>query len=149
MPNSKVEKGKRFEKSLAEQIRESGLDSRASRESGSGNGLRKGDINSSIEFLLEAKNEKGVPAWLLNRIDQAKRQAEKGWKWREKWALVLRDPRSPERASEEYAVIEFSQFLDLLKRASEPKLKDPDKSLSWKLKDLKRSVNAVINEIDG
>lgn len=147
MPNSKVEKGKRFEKYIAEQIRACGLDERAHRESGSGNGKRKGDISSSIPFLIEAKNDAGVPKWLLEKIDQAKIQAEKGFAWKDRWALVFRDPRTAEKNSSEYAVIDFSMFLELLLRFKEPKVKEPDRTLKWKIENLKRVASEVIKEL--
>ena len=71
---SAIEKGKRYEKYIANQIEQAGLGF-AMREEGSGLGKKKGDIRSSIPFLLEVKNEDSVPKWLFERIDQAKHQA--------------------------------------------------------------------------
>jgi Holliday junction resolvase len=148
MTNSKVEKGKRFEKKIAQYLQDSGLDLRAHREDGSGSGLKKGDIRSSIPFLIEAKNSKSVSKGLLKWIDQAKDQATKGFKWREKWALVFRDPRTPEHNSEDYVVIDFHQFIELLKRYREPLTKEPDRTLKYKLERLRQSAQEVIKEIE-
>lgn len=139
-------KGYRYEKHIAESIRESGLDSKASREIGSGSGNAKGDIRSTIPFLIEAKNQRkiSVLAW----IDQAKEQAQKGWAWKDRWCLVFRDPRVPETASADYVVIDFQEFLEMLKRWSEPKLKEPDRNLKYKLEMLRKTAHEVIKELE-
>ena len=144
---SKVQKGKRYEKRIASLIEEAGLGS-ARREDGSGSGLKKGDIRANIPFLIECKNDDAVPLWILHRIDQAKEQARVGWKWREKWALVFRDHRLPETKSEDYVVIDFNQFLELLKKDSEPLIKAPDRDMKWKLTTLKKVCNDVINMLE-
>lgn len=146
-PRSAIAKGKRFENWIAEQIEMAGLGD-ASREIGSGSGKKKGDIRSSIPFLIEAKNEEGVAKSLLDRIDQAKEQARIGFAWPDKWALVIRDPRIPETQMESYAIIDFQQFLELLRRAKEPKVKEPDKSMAWKIRRLIGDAKEVLKELE-
>ena len=63
-PKSAIEKGKLLEDHIVDRIRGIGLDPRAMRSSGSGNGNReKSDINTSMLVLgqnagIEAKNQK-------------------------------------------------------------------------------------------
>jgi hypothetical protein len=125
-----IEKGKRLEKFLCQEIEAMGLGVSV-RTPGSGNGLHKGDIFNNLKFLFECKNEKQVN--ILKNIDQAKNQAEKGNKWPEKWALISRDPRYPE-FEKVYATIDLWQFLELLKRNEEPMIKEPDRQTSWHIK---------------
>src|SRR3990167_8503504 len=126
---SAKQKGQRFERFIANEITQAGL-GKAGREANSGAGFRKGDIACNLKFLLEAKNEKQVN--ILKNIDQAKEQSKKGNAWPSKWALITRDPRFPE-FQEIYATIDFWQFLDLLKKESEPLIKAPDKELKYYL----------------
>ncbi|MCD6371701.1 MAG: hypothetical protein J7L39_03215 [Candidatus Aenigmarchaeota archaeon] len=143
-PKSKREKGKRFEKLIAREIEEAGL-GKASREIGSGSGKRKGDIFSSIPYLIECKNQKQIR--ILDWIDQAKREAEEGSWDRYKWALVFRDPRTPEKDPEIYAVIDFWQWLELLKKDQEPLIKEPDRELKYLLEKLKYFTQQVIKRL--
>ena len=140
-PNSKRAKGSRFERFLAKEITEAGLGT-AHRELMSGGGWRKGDIASSLPFLIEAKHQKQIR--ILEWIDQAKRETEQGNWDKDKWAVVFNDFRIKPEFSEVYAVIDFWQWLSLLKKNSEPKIKQPDRELKWRLERLKNAVNAVI-----
>jgi len=137
------QKGQRFERFIAHEIELAGL-GKAGREANSGAGFRKGDIASNLPFLIEAKNEKQVS--ILKNIDQAKSQSEKGNWHKDKWLLVSRDPRYPE-FQKVYATIDFWQFLELMKRNEEPKIKEPDRNLKWKLSSLKNIINQILKEI--
>lgn len=143
---SAQKKGKKFEKLVAKEVEAEGLGI-ARREAGSGSGLRKGDIAASLPFLLECKNQNISIKVFLGWIDQAKRQAEIGNWSLEKWALIFKDPRSTEANPEIYAVIDFWEFLKLLKRYSEPRIKKPDRKLKYDLEDLKRQCQRVIKQI--
>lgn len=146
-PNSAIEKGKRYEKHLAEIIEKMGF-GRAIRSAGSGNGNRdKGDLICNLPFLIEAKNHDNFH--ITDWVDQAKRQAKQGNWDSEKWAVVFRDFRQPETTSEDYVVISFPEFLTLLKKDSEPRIKEPDRSLKWKLQNLKTICNQIIKELEG
>ena len=144
-PKSAIQKGKNFENWIADQIEEAGL-GRASRTPGSGSGNRhKGEILANIPFLIEAKNHASLkwhPA-----IDQAKSQAEIGNWDSKKWALVVKDFRSPENNPEAYALIDFHEFLKLLKKDAEPLVKEPDRNLKYKLGRLKQAAQEVIKEL--
>jgi hypothetical protein len=146
LARSAKDKGRRYENLIAKAIRDSGLDPRAGREIGSGSGTMKGDIRSTIPFLIEAKNQKTVHA--LDWIDQAKEQASSGFAWKDRWALVFRDPRTPESQEISYVVLDFYEFLNLLKKAAEPKMKNPDRAVEYKLKTLIRSAKEVLKEIE-
>lgn len=128
---SKVAKGSRFERFIAKEIMAEGL-GKATREHRSGAGLNKADIRANIPFLLECKNQKKIEWW--KSIDQAKDQADKGNWAREKWGLVVRDTRTPEHTPDVYVVIDFWEFLKLLKKDSEPRIKAPDKEMAWKMR---------------
>jgi hypothetical protein len=142
--NSAREKGKRLEKFVCQQIEEMGL-GRSIRTPGSGQGKIKSDIFSNLDFSLECKNESYVN--LLPNIDQAKRDCEKGNYFKEKWCLISRDPRFPE-FERIYATIDFWQFLGLLKKNSEPLIKEPDRELKYLLERLRQSAGEVIKKLE-
>lgn len=143
-PKSIIEKGKRFEKLIAKEIEAEGF-GLARREAGSGSGKKKGDIAANLPFLIEAKN---WDKYDINRwVDQAKRQAEQGNWDRDKWALVFRDFRSPEANPEIYVMIDFWQFLKLLKKDSEPRIKAPDREMRFLLERLKTTMTQVIKKL--
>jgi len=144
-PKSRIQKGKKFENFIANEIKEAGF-GEARREIGSGSGRYKGDIFSSIDFMLECKNQKKLN-WLAS-IDQSKQQAIIGNYNRWKWALIVRDYRTPETNPEVYAVIDFWQFLNLLRTEKEPKIKEPDRSLAWDIKKLVEVGKRVIKQLE-
>ena len=128
-PKTAIEKGKRAEKEVARRIERAGL-GKARREAGSGNGKNKADIFANIPFLIEVKNQKTIK--FQEWIKQAKEQARIGNSDPNKWCLVIIDPsgvQSPERM-EIYATIEFDEFLGLLKRSANPRVKEPDKEMA-------------------
>jgi len=143
-PISKIRKGHRFESQIAQAIMDAGF-GLARREAGSGSGLRKGDIASNLPFLIEAKNQKTIK--IQEWIRQAKSQAKIGNYDSDKWALVFKNPESPDANPEMFVTIDFYQFLDLLKRYTEPKIKKPDREMKWHLERLKDSVNQVIRDL--
>lgn len=137
-------KGSRFERYIAKQITLAGL-GKAGRESASGAGFRKGDVASNLDWILEVKNQKKLQ-WYKS-IDQAKRQAEMGNISPEKWALITRDPRTPEANPRVYVTIDLWEWLELLKKDSEPPIKQPDRTLEWDLQHLKQTCQKVIKQI--
>lgn len=143
-PRTKIKKGKDFENKVAEAIEQGGL-GMARRESGSGSGKRKGDIAAGLPFLIEAKNQKTI--CMQQWIRQAKHQAQIGNYDPDKWALVIKNPETPDKNPEMWITIDFYEFLELLKRYSEPKIKEPDRSLKWKIERLKSAAHQVIKEL--
>lgn len=128
-PKSRIQKGRRFEDLINREIEAEGL-GRATRTPGSGSGNKlKGDSFNNLPFLIEAKNQKTIK--IQEWIRQAKEQARIGNYNRDKWMLVFRDPRSTEANPEIYTVINFWEFLKLLKKDSEPRIKAPDRELRY------------------
>ena len=145
-PTSNIKKGKRFEDQLCQDIEAEGL-GRATRTPGSGSGNRfKGDSFNNLPFLIEAKNQKSIH--LLKWIDQTKEAARIGNKWSEKWMLVLRDPRTPEMNPEVYAVVDWYELLKLLKKESEPRVKEPDRQLKWKIQRGVDSLKSILKDLE-
>ena len=140
-----IEKGKRFEKRIAKIIQDEGFGT-ARRENGSGSGKRKGDIAANIPFMQEVKNWKKIK--ILEWIRQAKSQAEKGNYDSDKWGVVFRDPNSPEENPNIYITLDLYQFLILLKKDSEPRIKEPDREMRWKLQRLIDSAKAVLKDLN-
>ena len=144
-PRGKIQKGKFLEKLVAHAIQEAGL-GLACREAGSGSGKRKGDIFGNLPFLLEVKNEES-PRWMQN-IKQAKEQARIGNWDPDKWALIQRNPQSPQANPELFAVIDFYEFLKLMKKDSEALMKTPDRDMKWKLQTLRQICHEVIKRLE-
>ena len=140
-PKSAKQKGKNFEDLVAHEIQQAGL-GQARREIGSGSGLRKGDIACNLPFLIECKNQKSLQWW--PSIDQAKRQAEQGNYSPEKWALAIKRPQKTEVA----IVMDFWEWLTLLKKNQEPKIKMPDREVAWKVRKLVQTAKAVLKELE-
>lgn len=143
-PKSAIAKGKRFEDFIAKEIEAMGLGN-ARREIGSGSGKKKGDIYSNLPFLIEAKNQKKLDWW--GSIDQAKEQASMGNFESEKWALVVRDPRTSEENPQCYAIVDMWEWLKLLKKDSAPMIKEPDRQLKWDIESLKTAANKVLKTL--
>jgi len=142
-PRAAQAKGKRLEKFLCDMVEEAGL-GKAVRTPGSGSGNIKGDIFSNVDFMFECKNQKQFH-W--HDIDQAKEEARSGNYDRDKWSLILRDPRHPE-FEEVYAVIDLGQFLTLLKRSKEPVIKEADKEASWAIRNLIQAAKKVLKRLE-
>ena len=144
-PRSRIQKGRRFEKYICQEIENMGL-GKARRESGSGSGKYKGDIFADLPFLIEAKNQKTIK--LLEWVEQAKKQAEIGNWDGNKWALIIRNPKSPEDSPDCLAVIDMWEWLKLLKKDKEPMIKQPDKDLAYDLASLRIMCNKVIRKLE-
>ena len=143
-PRSAQNKGKRFEKYISQEIEAEGL-GRSVRTPGSGSGKIKGDLFNNLDFMIECKNQ---DKYDINRwVDQAKGQAEVGNFNSEKWALIFRDFRTSETSPDVYVMIDLYQFLQLLKKNQEPKMKEPDRDMKWKLVRLRDAINQVVKDL--
>ncbi len=145
---SAIAKGKRAENEVCLRIERAGL-GEARRSAGSGNGNRdKGDIVANIPFLLEVKNQSTIKygEW----IKQAKEQARIGNSDPNKWGLIIVNPDGVQEGErmEITITIELDEFLELLKRNQEPKLKAPDRSLKYDLERLRQIAKSVINKLE-
>lgn len=118
---SQVQKGKLLEEHVALQIREKGLDPKAYRSHGSGNGnTEKGDIWTSLMMLgqnvgIECKNQKtlSIPDW---------------WRQTKKLESLGREPilvfkQFGEPLGETKCVIYLDSLLELLKEIKDLKIK--------------------------
>jgi len=142
---SAIEKGKRFENFVNAEIEAEGL-GKATRTPGSGSGRLKGDSFNNLKFMLECKNQKTIH--IKEWIDQSKEQAHAGNYDPQKWALIFRDPRTPEARPEVYAVIDFWQFLKLLHKDKEPTIKEPDKDAAWKIRALIEAAKRALKVLE-
>lgn len=143
LAKSAKNKGRRFENYINDQIEEMGF-GKAVRTPGSGSGKIKGDSFNSLPFLLECKNHKNVKWWEF--IDQSKEQAKIGNKDPYKWALVVRDPRTPEASPDVYAVIDFWELLKLIRGDQESLAADNREKVYWvnrAKEDLKKLLSII------
>jgi hypothetical protein len=148
-PNSAIQKGKLLENWLADKIVALGLDSKACRSAGSGNGNReKSDINTSLTILgrnagFECKNHRtlAIPAW---------------WRQVEKLEQLGREPvlafKLPQEGLEATKVVIYADtLLKLLKQAKNANgevLQDtasPDKQreLKWALERARTEIDRL------
>jgi hypothetical protein len=106
---------------------------------GSGSGLEKGDIRiPSLDLVIEAKKQKAVSlaSWA--------KQSEKEGLGINKTALVWQIPQTPYIRAD----IDLVYFAELLKRAQEPRIKEPDLQMKWLLTKLKEYCQAIIKAIE-
>lgn len=143
-PQSAKAKGKLLEDYIARRIRQLGLDRLAMRQPGSGSGQWKGDVNTKMKVLgrqavIEAKNQKNlhIQEWWI----QTERQT---LNWGEP-VLAFKLFREPLEATK--VVIYLDTFLELVKRASEPKIQEQDREFKWKLANLEKAVKALQKEL--
>lgn len=139
-PNSAIAKGKELENYVCDELQSSGIDPRARRTPGSGNGLLKGDIDSDIGWAIECKNTKtaSLPEWWRQSLRQAVGDS--------KPCVVWHPPQQP--LGESVAVVRLADFLDLIKKAKEPNMINPDRTTSYKLKNLIRAAKEMLKELE-
>ena len=145
---SKKSKGSRFEHFIASQIRESGLDPEAKRQVLSGAGVDKGDIKTTLPFMIECKNTKQVYA--LEWIRQVKREAEIGSANPDNWCVVFRNPKKPE-FHESFVILGFDQWLELMKNNQTNLIIEVDKDnrqLKYDVQRLKEAAKKVIKQLE-
>lgn len=147
---SAVAKGKLLEDWVAQTIRESGLDPKAYRSHGSGNGnTEKGDIWTSLQILgqnvgIECKNQKNIaiPDW---------------WKQVRKLESLGREPllvfKLPHSATEDALVTMYWQTLiDLLKTrggAVLPQIAhNSNRNLIYKIETARRAMRELEKELE-
>lgn len=137
-PANAIAKGKLLENFIVERLKSTGIDIRASRTPGSGNGLAKGDIATDINVAFEAKNQKRFsPEWLK----QSEKQATNG----QAWAVIWHPPHVPMESS--VAIIPWWHYEELLGRSRAPLLKQEDRTLRYKIETLKRSATELLKEL--
>jgi len=106
-PKSAIKKGKDLENYLADQLSSRGIDVRAVRQIGSGNGKRKGDISTDIGWTFECKNTK-VFRWSDAAAQVAREAMGYG-----KEGVVWHPPGKP--MDQSVVIINVQDFLEMLK----------------------------------
>ena len=143
-PQSAIQKGKLLENYVSQEIRKKRLDTLAMRQLGSGSGKWKGDINTKMKVLnrqavIECKNQANV------HFQEWWKQCDKQTLGYGEPVLVIKLQNEPLEASK--VVIYLDTFLELVKRASEPKIQEQDREFKWKLANLEKAVKALQREL--
>ncbi len=149
LPQTAIQKGKELEQHICDQIIARGLDPKACRSAGSGNGNReKSDINTSLMILgknigIEAKNHKTL-------------HIQEWWRQTEKLELLGREPilvfklnRDPFEATN--CVIRLDTLLRLIKQASggvyeaipTGQSTDQQRALQWAIQNTKSALSKL------
>ena len=107
---------------------------------GSGSGTReKGDIRiPALNLVIEAKKQKQVS------MSKWAEQSEKEGLGFNKTALIWQIPKTPHIRAD----IDLCYFAELLKRAEEPKLKEPDRQLKWKIQKGVDILKSIIKDLE-
>ena len=137
---SNIAKGKLLENWVVDQLRRSGLDNRATRTPGSGNGHLKGDIYNDLNLNIECKN-------------QAKPSLNSWWRQSQKDALGDLDGIvvwHPQGIPLENSVVILSWhfFERLLVKSQQPQTTNPDREFKWKVQRMVDSAKAVLKELN-
>jgi hypothetical protein len=138
-PKTAIAKGKELENWIVDRLRISGLDSRAYRQKGSGNGLNKGDIWNDLDLCIEAKNCKNFSRdW----FKQVKRES-----------LGVQIPvvvwhTNGVPLDDSVAIISWAYLEELLLAKQQPVTKAPDRDAQWKIKKLAESAKDVIKLLE-
>lgn len=139
---SAIAKGKQLENFIVEELRSSGLDTRAMRNPGSGNGKNKGDVWNDLNLAFEAKNTKNF------HINQFFEQATKQGLGTQHPVVVWHPPHKP--LEDSIVVINWYHFKDLLLKIknSMPAYENPDRNANWVLENLKNAIKKVQKELN-
>ena len=122
---SSIAKGKELENYIVDRLRLSGLDNRAYRQKGSGNGLNKGDVWNDLSLCIECKNQKNFSKdWF--------EQAEKESMGTQEPIVVWHAPQTPLEAS--MVFITWDYLEKLLVRSKEPPTPETSNELKWRVK---------------
>ena len=120
-----TEKGKKLEKYIAERFKESGLDFRAKRQPGSGNGLNKGDVDNDIGWCVECKNSKNF-CW-----EKTTKQVAREAMGHQKELIVWHPNYRP--LSDSVAVLNINDLIDLMVKVKNNRSKE-DILDKWQIK---------------
>lgn len=106
-PRSAIAKGKQLENHVAKRLNELGIDINANRQIGSGSGLKKGDIQTSIGITFECKNTKTF------KWKEAQKQVQRESMGYQQECIIWHSPNTPLENS--IAIIPLEDYLQLLK----------------------------------
>lgn len=134
-------KGRELENFVVQKLRQRGLDSRATRNPGSGSGKQKGDIWNSLGLCIECKNTKKAPG--KEEFEQVRREAM-GYQTE---VIIWHPPKMPMEESK--VILNINDFLDLIEKSREkPNTETPDKQFKWDLIQLRNSIKRVEKYIE-
>lgn len=139
---SAIAKGKQLENWIVERLRSSGLDTRAMRNPGSGNGKNKGDIWNDLNLSIEAKNTQNFS---MNSFVE---QAEKQSLGTQEPIVVWHPPHKP--LEDSVVIIKWHYFEELLLKIknSTPAYKNPDRQADYALRNLSQAIKKVQKELN-
>jgi len=137
---SAIAKGKLLESFIVDRLRATGLDIRAARNPGSGNGKLKGDIWNDLNICFEAKNTANPN--LGPTIKQVRREAL----GTQIPVIVWHPPQIP--LEDSVVIIDWHYFEELLLKTQQPKTINPDRALAWKVKSLIQSAKQLLKELE-
>jgi len=130
------QKGRQLVKEIVRRLKENNLP--CYEVVGSGSGLLKGDIRvEPLDLVIEAKKHKQIS--MINWV----KQSEKEGLGINKTALAWQIPATPDIRID----VSLEYFIDLLKRAEEPLIKEPDREMKYDLERLKTIINKIIKRI--
>ena len=139
-PTSAIQKGKQLEDFITDELRSSGLDTRAHRQKGSGSGLNKGDSWNDLGLCIECKNQRNFsPKWY--------QQAEEESMDTQEPVVVWHPPQTPLESS--MVFISWEYYKTLLLKSKEPKqINEPSRELKWRLQRLVEAAKSVIKLLE-
>ena len=123
-----------------DRLRITGLDTRAYRQKGSGNGLNKGDIWNDLNISFEAKNQK------TSKIKEWMKQSEADSLGTTNPVVVWHPPQVP--LEDSLVIIKWPYFEDLLAKSKSPEMKEPDRQVAWKIKNTIVALKALLKELE-
>jgi len=139
---SQRKKGRAFVLKIIDKLRNE-LDNGTYEVSGSGAGLDKGDIRiPSMDLVIEAKDH--AKAQVATWTEQSEREGL-GYS---KTALFWKHPKSPSTNPDIRVDMNIDLFIEMAKRFQEPLTKEPDRQISWHLKNLIQSAKQVLKDIE-
>lgn len=138
-PKSAIAKGKLLEDFIVDRLRTTGLDIRAYRQRGSGNGKNKGDVWNDLNLCFEAKNT--AKPNLNNTLKQVNRESL----GTQIPVMVWHMPNTPLEDSK--VIIDWHYYEKLLLKTKEPTTTNPDREFKWKVQRLVDSAKAVLKEL--
>lgn len=139
-PKSAIQKGKDLENYVAELLVKSGIDRHASRQIGSGNGKKKGDIATAIPWTIECKNTKTFK-W-KEASEQVKRESM-GY---QKEVVIWHPPQKP--LDQSICIININEFIELLEGVKKPTIERNDRQYRYKLERTVACLKDLIKEFD-
>lgn len=135
---SAIQKGKELENWIVDRLRISGLDTRAYRQKGSGNGLNKGDVWNDLNLCIEAKNCKNFSREWFKQVKRESMGTQVP-------VVVWHTNQVP--LDDSIVIIGWAYFEELLLKSKTPELINPDRQVAWKVKSAINSLKALLKEL--